>query len=110
VFQKPLSSITASSTVIDNSDIPDHWTGRDLLTSVILWYGLDPVLAAQRAEELLGPWDLAEAEITPVREYSPDMIRKISLLVTLLPEPQPQAFDTLLLSDAGHSSRYWMSA
>ncbi|TMR91924.1 hypothetical protein [Nonomuraea basaltis] len=109
MFQKPLSSITAPSTLVDNSDIPDHWTGRDLLTSVILWYGLDPVLAAQRAEELLGPWDLAEAEITPVREYSPGMIKKISLLVTLLPEPQPLAFDTLL-SDADHSSRSWMSA
>ncbi|SDL09046.1 hypothetical protein [Nonomuraea jiangxiensis] len=109
MFQKPPLSFVAPSTLVDNSDIPDHWTGRDLLTSVILWYGLDPVLAAQRAEELLGPWDLAEAEITPVREYSPGMIRKISLLVTLLPEPQPLAFDTLL-SEAGHSSKSWMSA
>ncbi|SEH03865.1 hypothetical protein SAMN05444920_14610 [Nonomuraea solani] len=109
MFQKPLSSITAPSNLVDISDIPDHWTGRDLLTSLILWYGLDPVLAAQRAEELLGPWDLTEVEITPVREYSPAMIRKISLLVALLPEPQPLAFDTLL-SDAGHSSRSWMSA
>ncbi|MGW4638568.1 hypothetical protein ACWEN6_08575 [Sphaerisporangium sp. NPDC004334] len=109
MFHKPLSSVTAPFTLVDNSDIPDHWTGRDLLTSVILWNGLDPVLAAQRAEELLGPWDLAEAEITPVRDYSPAMVRKITLLVTLLPELRPLAFDTLL-SDAGHPSRYWMSA
>ncbi|RJL31591.1 hypothetical protein [Bailinhaonella thermotolerans] len=109
MFQKPLSSVTTPFTLAGNSDIPDHWTGRDLLTSVILWYGLDPVLAAQRAEELLGPWELAEAEITPVREYSPGMVRKMSLLVTLLPEPQPLALDALL-TDADHASRSWMTA
>lgn len=104
-----LSSVTAPPAFVDYSDVPEHWTGRDLLTSVISWYGLDPVLAAQRAEELLGPWDLAEAEITPVREYSPAMMKKFSLLITLLPEPQPRAVDALL-SDAGSPPQSWMSA
>ncbi|MBB6170298.1 ABC-2 type transport system ATP-binding protein [Nocardiopsis mwathae] len=94
MWAEPARAKAVLGTLPDEPTIPDHWTGRDWLTSVAMWNGLDPVKLAVRAERLLGLWDLTEAETTLVREYSTGMRKKMGLVVALLPEPR-----LLLLDD-----------
>ncbi|ASU85320.1 ABC transporter ATP-binding protein [Nocardiopsis gilva YIM 90087] len=88
MWSEPARAKAVLGALPDEPSIPDHWTGRDWLTSVAMWNGLDPVKLAVRAEQLLGLWDLTEAETTLVREYSTSLRKKMGLVVALLPSPR----------------------
>lgn len=68
--------------------LPWHWTARDWITAVSLFYGADPMFAAIRAEQLLGSWYLAEAESITVGEFCPGMVAKVGLAAAVATAPR----------------------
>jgi ABC-2 type transport system ATP-binding protein len=77
----------------DGLSVPERLTGRELLTYLGLLRGIDPATVAGRAHELLGVFELLEAERTLVIDYSAGMRKKIGLAMALLHAPRLLVLD-----------------
>jgi ABC-2 type transport system ATP-binding protein len=93
VWTEPARAKTQVGVLPDGLSVPERLTGRELLTYLGLLRGIDADTVAQRAHELLGVLELANAERTLVVDYSAGMRKKIGLAVALLHAPKLLVLD-----------------
>ncbi|GCD96933.1 ABC transporter ATP-binding protein [Embleya hyalina] len=77
----------------DGLAMPEHLTGRELLTYLGRLRRLDRTTAALRTDELLDVMDLMDAQRTPIVDYSTGMRKKIGLATALLHAPKLLVLD-----------------
>ncbi|MGW1991401.1 ABC transporter ATP-binding protein [Embleya sp. NPDC001921] len=77
----------------DGLAMPEHLTGRELLTYLGQLRRLDRATIARRTDELLNVMDLIGAERTLIVDYSTGMRKKIGLATALLHAPQLLVLD-----------------
>jgi ABC-2 type transport system ATP-binding protein len=93
VWRDPVRAKELVGVLPDGLSLPERLTGRELLTYTALLRGLDRATAAERAAELLGVLELAEAERTLVIDYSAGMRKKIGLATALIHAPKLLVLD-----------------
>jgi ABC-2 type transport system ATP-binding protein len=70
-----------------NAAVDEHLTGRENLVMVGRLYKLGRARSRERAQALLGAFDLEEAGDRPVKTYSGGMRRRLDLAAALVAEP-----------------------
>jgi peptide/nickel transport system ATP-binding protein len=93
VVQQPLQAKASCGYVPDEPNLYAKLTGRELLRFVGDLYGLDPVQAGHRSEELLRLFGLAEAANDTIDSYSHGMKQKTSLAAALVHDPRVLMLD-----------------
>lgn len=93
VWADPIAAKTLAGVLPDGLALPERLTGRELLTYTGLLRGLPANTVAERAEELLGVFELTGAERTLVVDYSAGMRKKIGLATALLHAPKLLVLD-----------------
>ncbi len=73
--------------------LPEHLTGRELLTFLGQLRGLEPAVVGGRVQELLEVMELTGAERTLVLDYSTGMRKKVGLAAALLHDPRLLVLD-----------------
>jgi ABC-2 type transport system ATP-binding protein len=84
VWKEPVHAKKLIGVLPDGLSMPEHLTGREILTYLGLLRGLEADVVARRAEELLAVLELTDAERTLVIDYSTGMRKKIGLAIALL--------------------------
>src|SRR5512140_123004 len=93
VQTQPMQAKAASGYVPDTPNLYAKLTGRELLRFVSDLYDLDRKLASQRAEDLLGMFDLTGAANDTIDSYSHGMQQKIALAAALVHDPKVLVLD-----------------
>lgn len=93
VWAEPLRAKALLGVLPDGLALPEHLTGRELLTFLGRLRGLDQATIDQRSEELLTVTGLTTAERTLVIDYSTGMRKKIGLATALLHNPKLLVLD-----------------
>lgn len=93
VVTQPIQAKAACGFVPDEPNLYAKLTGRELLRFVADLYGLDPVQAARRSDELLRVFGLTEAADETTDSYSHGMQQKTSLAAALVHDPKVLILD-----------------
>ncbi|MFI7004297.1 ABC transporter ATP-binding protein [Nocardia sp. NPDC050175] len=93
VWADPIRAKTLVGVLPDGLALPERLTGRELLTYTGLLRGMPEQTVAERADELLGVFELTGAEKTLVVDYSAGMRKKIGLATALLHAPKLLVLD-----------------
>ena len=88
IWKEPVQAKQLIGVLPDGLALPEHLTGRELLTYLGLLRGLSTDVVARRAEELLSVLELTDAERTLLIDYSTGMRKKIGLATALLHHPR----------------------
>lgn len=88
MLQHPLQAKRIIGYLPEQPFLYEKMTGREFLRFVARLYDLDPVVADQRAQDLLRLFDLGPRADDLIQGYSHGMRQKMILSATLLHEPQ----------------------
>jgi len=88
VQQQPLQAKALIGYVPDTPFLYEKLTGQEFLRFIGRLYSMEPQQANQRAQELLGMFELAERADDLVQGYSHGMRQKLALAAALIHEPR----------------------
>jgi ABC-2 type transport system ATP-binding protein len=93
VWADPVGAKQLVGVLPDGLAMPERLTGLEALTYLGLLRGMDAKTVADRADELLDVFELADAGTTLIIEYSQGMRKKIGLATALLHAPRLLVLD-----------------
>ena len=88
VWKEPVRAKKLIGALPDGLSLPEHLTGREILTYLGLLRGMEPDVVDQRAADLLTVLALTDAEHTLAIDYSGGMRKKLGLATALLHSPR----------------------